>query len=154
MLLGRVGVALAAKPAAPKAPLGVVLAASGALDLLCFGLVAAGIERIQWTPPKRTADRPERASSYPWSHGLLMAGVWSAVAAAVAARVYRDRRTGGVIGLVVFSHWLLDFVAHARDPPVLFDGSPRVGLGLSTQVTVTCTGRMPLARRSACSLPD
>jgi hypothetical protein len=31
---------------------------------------------------------------------------------------------------VVCRHWLLDFLAHARDLPLLFDRSPKVGLGL------------------------
>jgi hypothetical protein len=49
---------------------------------------------------------------------------------AVAARVFRDRQTAGVIGLLVFSHRLLDYLEHASDLPLEFDRSPRVGLGL------------------------
>jgi hypothetical protein len=30
----------------------------------------------------------------------------------------------------VFSHWVLDFVAHAPDLPLLLDDSPKVGLSL------------------------
>jgi hypothetical protein len=58
MLLGHLGAALAARPAAPKARLGVLLVASEGLDLLCYGLVAAGIEHIHWTLPKRTQAAP------------------------------------------------------------------------------------------------
>ncbi len=54
MLLGHLGAALAARSVARKAPLWVLLVASEGFDLLCFGLVAAGIERTQWTPAKRT----------------------------------------------------------------------------------------------------
>ena len=43
MLLGHVGAASAARPAARKAPPGVLLVAGEGLDLLCYGLVAAGI---------------------------------------------------------------------------------------------------------------
>jgi hypothetical protein len=93
-------------------------------------LVAAGVEHIQWTPPKRTPSGAEGASSHPWSHGLLMSGSWSAVAAAAAARVDRDRRTAAVIGLLVASHWLLDVLTHAPDLPLAFDRFPKVGLGL------------------------
>lgn len=130
MLLGVLGAALAARPAAPKAPLGVLLVASEGLDLLCFGLVAAGVEHLQGTPPKRTPGSDEGASSHPWSQGLLMSGSWSAVAAAAAARAYRDRRTAAVIGLLVASHWLPDLLAHAPVLPLAFDRSPKVGLGL------------------------
>ena len=76
-------------------------------------LVAVGIEHIQWTPSNHIPGSPKCASSYLWSHGLLRSGVWSAVATVVAGRRYRDRQTAAVIGLLVFSHWLLDFLGHA-----------------------------------------
>jgi hypothetical protein len=34
-----------------------------------------------------------------------------------------------VIGVAVFSHWILDFVAHPRDLPI-YDNTLKVGLGL------------------------
>ena len=37
-----------------------------------------------------------------------------------------------MIGLVVFSHWILDFIVHPPDLPILFRGSPELGLGLWT----------------------
>jgi len=80
--------------------------------------VAVGVERTGLRPG-RTSD----PASYPWSHGLLMSTVWATVTAAGASRAYRDRRTGIVLGLVVLSHWVLDFVAHAPDLQLLFDGS-------------------------------
>jgi hypothetical protein len=41
---GHLGVAFAAKTVTPKVPLWVLLAASEALDGLCFGLMAVGVE--------------------------------------------------------------------------------------------------------------
>lgn len=38
----------------------------------------------------------------------------------------------GVLGLVVFSHWVLDWIVHPADLPLLLDDSPKVGLGLWT----------------------
>jgi hypothetical protein len=58
MLLGHPWAGLAARPAAPKAPLGVPLVASESLALVCFGLVVAGVEYLLWTPPKRTQAAP------------------------------------------------------------------------------------------------
>jgi hypothetical protein len=121
---GHFAVAFAAKPAAPKAPLWVLLVATEILDLLCFGFMAAGI--------KRAAPDP----SLPWSHGLFMSIVWSAVAGVIAFLFYRDRRTSIVIGFLVFSHWVLDFIAHDSDLPLLFNGSPLVGLGLESSLAV------------------
>lgn len=121
---GHFAVAFATKPVAPKAPLWVLLVATEILDLLCFGFMAAGIERAAPEP------------SFPWSHGLFMSVVWSAVAGVIAFLFYRDRRTSIVIGLLVFSHWVLDFIAHDSDLPLLFNGSPLVGLGLESSLAV------------------
>ena len=125
MLFGHVGAALAAKRAAPDVSYPVLLAAADGLDVLCLVLTLAGVERIQARPGPAS-----EASSYPWSHGLAGAASWSAAAGAVAARRYRSRRTGAVLGLLVFSHWVLDFISHAPDLPLFLEGSPKVGLGL------------------------
>jgi len=88
-------------------------------------------------------------------HGLFMSVVWSVLAALLAARIYRDNRAGAVVGLLVFSHWALDFVSHPipfasfswrswqwsyghplpSDLPLLFGASPKVGLGLYNSIT-------------------
>jgi membrane-bound metal-dependent hydrolase YbcI (DUF457 family) len=73
-----------------------------ALDFLWFAVYFAGIEQ-----------HPKRSYIYPtvWTHSLLMATVWS-VAAMVAIRIIRNTRAGVVFGLVVFSHWAVDFITH------------------------------------------
>jgi len=71
-----------------------------------------------------------------------MAVVWAIVGFALAFLFSRDRRVSVVIGLVVFSHWVLDFISHPMglgrdlppDLPLLFEGSPKVGLGLYNSV--------------------
>ena len=90
---------LAAKPAVPKVPLGVLLLATWILDVLAIVFGFAGIER-------------GGSTGLPLSHGLFMSVTWSLVAAFLAARIYRDHRAGLVVGLLVFSHWVLDFVSH------------------------------------------
>ena len=87
--IGHFSVGFAAKAAAPKVPLGILLLATWWLDVLAIALGLAGIER---------------GGNAPWSHGLFMSVVWSVVAALLAARVYRDHRAGVVVGLLVFSH--------------------------------------------------
>jgi hypothetical protein len=70
-----------------------------------------------------------------------MSVIWSVLAAVIAARIYHDRRSGIVIGLLVFSHWVIDFITHPMgaifggkplppDLPLFFNGSSKVGLGL------------------------
>ncbi len=126
-------VGLAAKPLAPKTPLWVLLVATEVPDLLFFGFQAVGMESQSIT----TMDLNRGIQvivpgSIPWSHGLFMNVAWSLAAAAIAFLVYRDRRTSSIVGLALFSHWVLDFIVHPRELPLLFEGSPTVGLGLWT----------------------
>lgn len=51
-------------------------------------------------------------SYIPWSHGLFMAAVWSLLGFALAFLLSRHLRTGLIIGALVFSHWVLDFISH------------------------------------------
>lgn len=123
MVFGHVAAGLMAKKADPKVSLGALLVAAEALDILWGVFLLTGVEHL---PPSVSL----------WSHGLLMASVSSLVGGLAAARLYRDRRAAVLIGLVVFSHWILDFVSHPMWPsvqpdlPLLFGGSPAVGLGL------------------------
>ena len=129
--IGHFAVALAAKPAAPKVPLFVLLVATLILDLLYFVFAFAGIEGIN--------------KEIPWSHGLFMSVIWSVAAALLSARIFRDYRAGAVVGLLVFSHWVLDFISHPMgfghpqppDLPLLVHGSRNVGLGLYNSISVT-----------------
>ena len=138
--IGHFAVGLAAKPVAPKVPLGVLFLATVILDVLAIAFTLAGIDGIK--------------SGIPWSHGLFMSVIWSVVAALLAARIYRDHRAGVVVGLLVFSHWVLDFISHPipfssfswrswqwsnghplpPDLPLFFGSSPKVGLGLYNSI--------------------
>jgi hypothetical protein len=123
---------MAAKPVAPKASLGALLVSAVAIDVLSGVFMMTGIE---------TSAASGTHAVY-WSHGLFMAVVWSISGFAIALLLSRDRRTAIVIGLVVFSHWVLDFISHPMglgrdlwpDVPLLFEGSPKVGLGLYKSV--------------------
>ena len=128
---GHLAIGFAAKSAAPKAPLWVLLAATEIPDLLFFAFQAIGIESagISTTDLSRGVQILS-PGSIPYSHGLFACLLWSVVAAAAAFLLYRDRRTSIVIGLALFSHWVLDFIVHLPDLPLLFDGSPLLRLGL------------------------
>jgi membrane-bound metal-dependent hydrolase YbcI (DUF457 family) len=130
---GHLGIGLAAKPAAPKAPLWVLLVASEGLDLLSFGFIAIGMEKMAVSQTDFAHGvQTITPGSIPWSHGLFMSLVWSLLFGALAYLAFRDRRTSIVIAAVVFSHWVLDLIVHPPDLPLLFEGSPVVGLGLWT----------------------
>lgn len=65
----------------------------------------------------------------PWSHGLFMCFVWSALMALVVFLYYRRFKESMIGGLMVLSHWLLDFICY-DNLPLFLKGSPEVGLGL------------------------
>ena len=127
--LAHLGVGFASKRIAPQIPLWILLVGAYLIDLIFFVFWFAGIEDM----PK-----PGSAPWVPWSHSLLMSAVWSILAAFIAALISRNKRTGVIMGLLVFSHWVVDFMSHpmmAAFPtdtglPLSLKGSPMVGLGL------------------------
>ena len=135
MFLGHYGVALAAKRVAPRVSLGVLVAAAQLADLVWPVMLLLGVERIRLNP----TDNPFlniAFESYPWTHSLLASIVWGALA---GLGYYALRRGGGsstIVGLVVVSHWVLDWITHAPDMPV-YPGGPRLGLGLWNSIPAT-----------------
>jgi membrane-bound metal-dependent hydrolase YbcI (DUF457 family) len=129
--IGHLAPALFAKSTARTVPIWVLLVASEANDILSVAFSATGIEPkvIITSMDFHQGVRYLAPVSSPWSHGLFMSIVWAAIAAALAYFFFRDRRTSALIGLVLLSHWLLDFLMHSN-LPLFFDGSPQVGLGL------------------------
>jgi hypothetical protein len=135
MFAGHMGVALAAKVAEPKAPLGVLVAASFGIDLLWPVLLLTGAESVA-IDPGHTAFTPLDFEAYPWSHSLAMVVGWGILAGALVRAFGMSTRVAVVVGAVVVSHWVLDFVTHAPDLP-LWPGGPEVGLGLWNSVPAT-----------------
>ncbi len=130
--LAHASIALMARPLAPRAPVWTLVAATQVPDVLFFVFQAAGFERqaatkLDLSDGLRYLSPPH----IPWSHGLLMCAVWSGLAIGLAYLTLRDRRAALVMGLLVFSHWLLDFTVYPN-MPVLFSSSPAIGLGLIT----------------------
>jgi hypothetical protein len=135
MLVGHLAVALGAKRAESRVPLGAAVAAAFGLDLLWPILLLLGVESVR-VQPGDTAFTNLSFDSYPWSHSLLLATVWSVVAMTVTRRGYRSWRIGAVLGTLVLSHWILDFITHRPDLP-LWPGGPVVGLGLWNSIAGT-----------------
>ncbi|HEY6361113.1 MAG TPA: hypothetical protein VIX63_08410 [Vicinamibacterales bacterium] len=135
MFVGHLAAAIAAGRVQPRAPLGVLVGAAFALDLIWPVLLLAGIEMVR-IDPGNTAFTPLAFDYYPWSHSLSMAVVWAVVVGRVSAAVLRHTRAGLVIGLTVLSHWVLDCLTHRPDLP-LWPGGPNVGLGLWNSIPST-----------------
>ena len=97
-------------------------------------LVLAGIEHVR-IDPGNTAFTPLDFFDYPWSHSLALAAAWSVLFALMFFR--EGRRAAVILGLLVFSHWLLDFVTHRPDLPLWPGSATMLGLGLWNSVVAT-----------------
>lgn len=131
MFIGHYGVSFAAKKAAPSIPLWVLFLAVQLLDVFWAPFILIGLEKTRIVPGI-TASNPFDLYYMPYTHSLVAALLWAA-GAYIAFRLFQFRRGGSkgavVLGLAVFSHWILDFVVHRPDLP-LYDDTAKVGLGL------------------------
>src|SRR5262245_36338917 len=129
MFVGHYGVSFAAKRINGAIPLWVLFLAVQWLDVVWAPLVLLGIEKVRIVPGF-TASNPLDLSYMPYTHSLTAAILWS-VAGVAAYRLLAGAnwRTSQLIGLAIFSHWILDLIVHVRDLP-LYDNTMKVGLGL------------------------
>ena len=128
MFIGHYALGLAAKRLAPRTSLGTLFVAPTLADLLWPVFLLLGWERAHVVPgpnPFLTL----WLDDYPISHSLVALIVWGALFGFLYYRRRGDRRAALVIGLLVVSHWVLDFITHRPDEP-LYPGGPEVGLGL------------------------
>jgi hypothetical protein len=134
MFVGHYSVAFAAKSERNKIPLWALFIAVQFLDYIWATLVLLGIEKLR-VIKGFTAGSILDSYFHPYSHSLVTAILWS-VAAAIGYQVFRSRHgchytkyAGMIVGLAVFSHWVLDLVAHPRDLAI-YDNTWKVGFGL------------------------
>lgn len=120
---GHLAIGFAAKKYAPEVSLIVFLVSAYAIDLLYFIFLAIGIDTLDFDP---------------WSHSLVMAIVWSILIGLITALFSKKIRSGLVIGLVVFSHWILDVIVW-DNMPIAFDKTQRIGLGLFSKIGFSLT---------------
>jgi hypothetical protein len=135
MFIGHFGVALAAKKAAPKVSLGVLFLAAQFADILWPLFLLFGWEQVRISPGI-TRVTPLDFVSYPYSHSLLAQLLWGAALGSAYFIVRRDARGAFVAGLCVPSHWLLDYISHRPDMPIVPHGA-RYGLGLWNSLPAT-----------------
>ena len=129
MFLGHFGVALAAKKAAPKTSLAMLVAAGECLDLLWPVLLLADVEHVR-VVKGITAVTPFDFYDYPISHSLVTSLVWGALAAGLYFAFTRYARGAWTIAALVPSHWVMDWLVHRPDMPLWPGNSPKFGLGL------------------------
>jgi hypothetical protein len=121
---GHLAIGFTAKKYAPEIPVVVFLIAAYAIDLIYFIFLALGFDTIDYDP---------------WSHSLFMAIIWSVSAGLITLFFSRKFRSGLVISLVVFSHWILDIIVW-DNVPIYFDKTYRIGFGLYNKIGFSLTG--------------
>jgi len=130
MFIGHYGPAFLVKRADRTIPLWVLFVAVQFLDVLWAPFVLLGIEKVRIVPGFTKAS-PLDLYYMPYTHGLLTTIGWSIVFGGAYQLIARPSTTRAsiLVGLAVFSHWVLDFLVHRPDLP-LYDNSAKVGLGL------------------------
>jgi hypothetical protein len=126
--VGHIAVGFAAKRWAPRTSLAWLVLSAIFVDLLWSVFVLLGIERARITPGI-TRSVPLDLQYIPFSHSLIAVIAWGLVLSGAYFARHRDLRVAAVLWLGVFSHWVLDWISHRPDMPILISG-PRVGLGL------------------------
>ena len=134
MFVGHYSVAFAAKSEINKIPLWVLFVAVQFLDYIWATLVLLGVEKLR-VIKGFTAGSMLDSYFHPYSHSLLTAIGWSVLAALVYKLLcswlgYACTQSAALtVGVAVFSHWILDLIAHPRDLAI-YDDTWKVGFGL------------------------
>ena len=132
MFVGHYSVAFAVRT--DKIPLWVLFVSVQFLDYIWATLVLLGIEKLR-VIKGFTAGSMLDSYFHPYSHSLIAAVLWSGMAALCYKLLCRWRGYGYtksaalIVGVAVFSHWILDLIAHPHDLPI-YDNAAKVGFGL------------------------
>lgn len=127
MFVGHYGPSLGLRHASGGVPLWVLFLAVQFVDVLWSFLIMFGVEKVRITPGF-TASNPLDLYYMPYTHSLTASVAWALLLGWLASFVW-SRRGGVVVGLCVFSHWLLDLPVHIADLP-LWGDVHKVGFGL------------------------
>jgi hypothetical protein len=129
MFIGHFAVALAAKKAVPKVNLATLFAASQLADLLWPIFLLLGLEHVR-IDVGNTAVTPLDFYDYPITHSLIGITGWSILFGGLYYFRRHLKNESFILAGVVFSHWILDFLTHRPDLPLISDTSVKFGLGL------------------------
>jgi membrane-bound metal-dependent hydrolase YbcI (DUF457 family) len=143
MFIGHFALGFAAKSAAPQVSLGTLFLAAQFIDLLWPTFLFMGLERVR-IEPGATAVVPLVFEHYPYTHSLLAVLGWAVLIGGLHYLLMRDRRSAGVLGLLVLSHWVLDLLVHKPDLQILPWSDTVVGLRLWSSLTLTLALEVPL----------
>lgn len=166
MFAGHFGLAAAVKAKQPDVPLWALMLGTQLLDVAFVPLLLAGVETIE--PIAGSAGYGASIIHADYTHSLVGALLIALIAAILAGFAW-GRRSGTVMGGVVFSHWLLDLLVHRHDLPLLPGNAGNLpllgfgwwavpGLSMAAEALLIVVGgalyfRSVLKRASAASSP-
>ena len=128
MFVGHFALGFAAKKVTPRTSLATLFVAAQLADILWPIFLALGLEQVLIVPGKAAAT-PLDFVSYPFSHSLLMLAIWGALVGGIYFTRTKNSRRAWIIGALVVSHWVLDWITHIPDMPI-WPGGPKYGLGM------------------------
>lgn len=129
MFIGHYGVAMSAGKAGSGFRLGTAILAAQFLDLLWPLFTIAGIESFSIVPGD-TKLTPLRFDNYPYTHSLSGSLAIALLFGLLYYFIRKNLRLAIVYAVMVFSHWVLDFITHKTDLAVSFTSPHKLGLGL------------------------
>jgi hypothetical protein len=138
MIAGHFGFAAVVKSRERQTPLWALMLACQWLDVIFVPLFIAGVERLV-PVPGTTGGYGDAIIYADYTHSLVGALILATVFGWIGALVW-GKRTGIVLGGVVFSHWLLDLIVHRKDLPILPGNArnlERLGFGLWSSHTAS-----------------
>lgn len=136
MFAGHFGVAAAVKSKTPELPLWSLLVSTQLLDIVFVPFNLAGMESIE---PIGDGGYAKMMINAFYTHSLVGAVLLSILAGLFAGGFW-GKKSGVIIGALVFSHWVLDLIVHRPDLPILPGNAgdlPFFGLGLWNFVFVS-----------------
>ncbi len=134
MFAGHLAAGLVLKKMERRLNLGWLFFAALFHDFLLGILVLSGLEQVHI--PANFAQTHYLTFTFPYSHGLAASIVWSALGFGIAYAApphwtSKERAQAGMaVGLAVFSHFVLDWLVHIPEMPLLGNDSFKIGLGL------------------------
>ncbi|WP_379921547.1 hypothetical protein [Erythrobacter sp. R86502] len=129
MFIGHFAPAFVAAAVSPQRPrLGLMFVAAQLIDWGFFALAMLGVENMR-IDPSASVMVPFDLYDMPYTHSLIGTALWAAALCGVVAIHQRNLKIAMLAGLVVLSHWVLDWLVHV--PDLTLDGTPpKFGLGL------------------------
>jgi membrane-bound metal-dependent hydrolase YbcI (DUF457 family) len=115
MFAGHFGLAAMVKTKQPEVPLWALMLSTQLLDVFFVPLFLSGAETME---PVGANGYGEAIIHADYTHSLVGALVIALVAGLIAGWAW-SKRSGVIIGAMVFSHWLLDLLVHRSDLPIL-----------------------------------